>query len=350
MPFKELQKLGWDAEWEAAWLKHVASPPSDDRSPEPAFPARVTNQHRIGYRIATAEGIVEAILPQRLRHRAASKVELPAVGDWVVARTDDDTWQTSISDVLPRRTCLIRKGAGRRIEEQVIAANVDEVFIVAGLDSDFNLRRIERYLTLVRESGARGVIVLNKMDLCPEAADRLARTHAIAGDDVPVYATSALRNEGVELLRPHLKVGTTVALVGSSGVGKSTLINDLLGEQRQETGDVRSGDERGQHTTRARDLILLPGGALVIDNPGMRELELWVDEEGLQDAFADIEGLAAECRFSNCRHDAEPGCAVREAIEAGRLDPSRLRNFQKILAEQIAREQAVQRRRGRKRR
>jgi ribosome biogenesis GTPase len=284
---------------------------------------RVALEHRGAYRLWTEDGEVDAEASGRLRHEARERGELPAVGDWVAFRPGPTA---SIREVLARRGAFARKVAGARAERQILAANVDTVFLVTGLDADFNLRRIERYLTVAWESGARPVVVLNKADVCDDLAARVAETEAVAAG-VPVLAASAAVGD-VSVFDPYLRPGETVALLGSSGVGKSTITNRLLGGEAQRTAGVREHDSRGRHTTTRRELFLLPSGALLVDTPGMRELQVWGGEgEGLGGAFADVEAVARECRFSDCRHSGEPGCAVAEALDSGALDAGRFANY-----------------------
>ncbi|MEO8028536.1 MAG: ribosome small subunit-dependent GTPase A [Bryobacteraceae bacterium] len=292
--------------------------------------ARVAVEHR-GWYVLYADGAeVWATLAGRLRHEAESRADLPVVGDWVVARIEGDS--AAIEAVLPRATQLARKAAGLAAEMQLIAANVDTVFIVSGLDHDYNLRRIERYVAFVRSGGAESVVLLNKSDLCHELEQRLDEVSEIG---TKVVALSAREGAGVEQLEAYLDAGQTVALVGSSGAGKSTLTNRLLGYERQATNEVREGDARGRHTTTRRELVVLPGGAFLIDTPGLRELQLWAGGDDVAGSFADIEELAAECRFADCSHhvEAADGCAVVAALEAGTLDAGRFDNFQKLLRE-----------------
>lgn len=294
--------------------------------------ARVTAEHKHIYRVYAESGEFSARVSGRLRHRALGRQDFPAVGDWVAIDLTPGDSDATIHAVLPRRSKFSRKVAGAVTEEQIVAANVDTVFLVSAMDNDFNLRRIERYLTLAWESGANPVIVLNKSDLCGNISDRLAKVYSVA-PGVPVHAISCVRSQGLDELASYLNPGYTVALLGSSGVGKSTLVNNLLGENALRVSEVRKGDGRGRHTTTHRELILLPRGGLIIDSPGMRELQLWEAEDGLTGAFDDIERLAGQCRFSNCGHHHEPGCAVIRAQEEGTLDPDRLENYKKLQKE-----------------
>ncbi|MBE9159083.1 ribosome small subunit-dependent GTPase A [Nodosilinea sp. LEGE 06152] len=293
---------------------------------------RVALEHRGAYRLLTPTGELAAEVAGQFRHQAEDSQTFPAVGDWVVVQRQDNAHAT-IHAVLPRQSEFVRKAAGGKTEGQVVAANVDTVFLVCGLDGDFNLRRIERYLVAAWESRAMPVIVLNKADTCADLGARLVQVESVA-IGVPIHAVSAATGAGLEQLTPYLGLGQTVALIGSSGVGKSTLTNHFLGVQYQTTQAVRDDDSRGRHTTTGRHLLPLPSGALLIDTPGMRELQLWTTSEGLEATFADIEALAADCRFRDCRHQGEPGCAVEEAIAAGNLDGDRLHSYHKLQREQ----------------
>lgn len=295
--------------------------------------ARVVSEHRGGYQVHLATGTVSAQVSGHFRHQAADSLALPAVGDWVVVTEPEPDAPAIIQQVLPRTSQFVRKAAGTVTEGQVVAANVDTVLLMSGLDGDFNLRRIERYLVTAWDSGASPVIVLNKADLCDDLEATIAKVEAIA-IGVPIYPLSAATGQGLEQLDAYLTPGQTVALIGSSGVGKSTLTNYLLGQAQQATQAVRADDSRGRHTTSHRQLLPLPSGALLIDTPGMRELHLWSAGTGLQETFSDIEALAADCKFRDCQHDQEPGCAVQAAIAQGALTRQRLQSYQKLQREQ----------------
>jgi ribosome biogenesis GTPase len=294
-------------------------------------PARVILEHTHIYRVATESGETLARVSGRLRHRAGERSDFPAVGDWVVLETVDDG-DARIHAVLPRASRFSRRAAGDVTEEQVLAANVDTVFLVAGLDHDFNPRRLERYLAVAWDSGATPVILLNKADLVAAPERFVEEVEAIA-PGVVVHAVAARQRETLEVLRQYLGVGRTAALLGSSGVGKSTIVNRLVGFDLLRTQDVRVTDSRGRHTSTARQLVLLEDGGILIDTPGMRELQLWDSGDGAGDAFTDIEQLAENCRFRDCRHLQEPGCAVQAAAQSGELPAGRLASFHKLAAE-----------------
>ncbi len=293
---------------------------------------RIIRENRGSYLAHGEGGEFTCQISGRFRFETDSKGEFPTVGDWVAVSALPDEGKAIIQTLLPRKSAFSRKVAGQKTEEQVVAANIDLVFIVCGLDLNFNLRRIERYLTVAWESGALPVILLNKADLCPEAEIRKCEVEAIALG-AEVHTLSASEKTGLGALSPYIQVGMTVAFLGSSGVGKSTLINALSGSERLKVNTVSELGSRGRHTTTFRELIFLPNGGLVIDTPGMRELQVWGDEEGLKRVFDDIEALASECRYWDCRHEGEPSCAVQEAISHGTLEPKRLESYRKLKKE-----------------
>jgi len=298
------------------------------------FPARVGKEGRGSYQLFFEGYKAIAEVSGRFRHDARSQEEFPAVGDWVVAQMLTDEKKAVIQAVLPRKSAFIRQSAGSRAEGQVIAANVDTVFIVSGLDGgrNFNARRIERYLVLCAESGASPVAVLNKVDLCENIGELVSEAE-LAATGVPICVVSAKTGEGLEELFSWAKKGKTVALLGSSGVGKSALINAMLGSHEQTVGAVRADDLRGRHTTTHRELFFLPSGGMLIDTPGMRELQLWGDEDGVDMAFPDIEALAENCRFHDCNHMGNKGCAVEQALSDGSLDEGRYYSYVKLQKE-----------------
>jgi ribosome biogenesis GTPase len=314
-----LQALGWT---------HFHALQFGETQRDGQVPARVIEEQRGGYRVMAEAGEWHAVAAGALRYHAAGG-GLPAVGDWVALRAPEPSSPAVIEEVLERRTSFSRKVAGARSAEQVIAANIDTVFVVTSLNLDLNLPRLERYLTLVWESGAEPVILLSKADLCAEPAPLVAQVEAVARE-VPVHAVSAVAAGGLLALQEYLVPGRTTALVGSSGVGKSTIINRLAGREMLAVSEIRAHDDRGRHTTTARRLIVLPGGGMVIDTPGIRELQLWDGQQGLSQAFEDIGDLAGQCRFRDCRHLTEPGCAVRAAVQEGSLDERRLESFHKL--------------------
>ncbi len=315
-----LARLGWSSFFDSA----VDSKETWRR-------ARVIEEQRAAYRLAGEnEGWAE--VSGRFRHEAINAADFPAVGDWVLARAHGPGSRGLIERRLPRRSTISRGAAGRAVAQQIIAANVDTIFVVASAADDRNERRVERYLTMVWESGAAPVVVVSKADLAAEPAAIVEQMRGRFGF-VDVVCVSAYTDGGLEALMPYLQPASTVALVGSSGVGKSTIVNGLIGHERQQTAAVRESDGRGRHTTTSRQLIELPGGALLIDTPGMRELQPWADEEAVDGAFEDVAALAAGCRFTDCRHESEPGCAVLEAVESGALDPDRLASYRRLLRE-----------------
>src|SRR3989339_337981 len=319
----ELTELGWNNQFNDSF-NAVKS--------ENVFPARVATAQREIYSILSETGEYRAEITGKIRFNAASISDLPVVGDWVMARLSPEGNLAVIEAILPRKTKFSRKSPGEITEEQVLVSNIDIVFLVNGLDTDFNLRRIERYLILAVNSGIKPVILLNKTDLCDNLQERVEEVKSIATGH-PIHTLSAANNMGIEFLDEYITKGVTVSFIGSSGVGKSTIINRLLGEERLKVGTVRESDGKGKHITTHRELILLPGGGIVIDNPGLRELRLWAEEDSLDTTFNDIKDIAANCRFKDCKHADEPGCAVRAAMENGALDPKRFNNYTKVKKE-----------------
>jgi len=319
-----LKELGWNSHFDALW---------QEREQAEWLPARVISQQRGLWRIAGDFAECWAEASGTLRAAAEAGGDWPAAGDWVASEILSGGGRPLIQKVLPRRSKFVRKVAGRRLEEQVIAANVDTAFVVMALDGDFNVRRLERYLAQCWESGAKSIVVLNKADDRDDVAARVAEVEGIAAG-APIFAVSALSGVGLEALDSFLAPGQTIVLLGSSGVGKSTLVNYFLRRDAQAVQSVRASDSRGRHTTTSRELFALPGGALMIDTPGLRELQLWGVTDGVEQAFSDIEELAAQCKYGNCGHTTEPGCAVRTAIADGRLDENRLENQRKLEREQ----------------
>ena len=325
----DLHELGWDAEWERTFLA---------QAPAGTVPARVTIEFNHIYRVVTTEGEIQAQLAGRLRHQATGRHELAAVGDWVALRETPQERTGVVELILPRRSKFSRKAAGELTEEQVVAANIDTAFLVMGLDRDYNPRRLERYLMMSNESGARPVVLLSKADLADDVPARVAEVESVA-PGVPVHAIVAVRRAlpsgdvaepDVDVIEQYLGIGRTGTLLGSSGAGKSTIINALIGQPVLKTGAVRASDSRGRHTTRHRQLIVLPSRGILIDTPGMRELQLWDVSESARDTFDDVEQLAASCHFTDCRHKDEPRCAVKAAAAEGTLAPERLASYVKL--------------------
>jgi ribosome biogenesis GTPase / thiamine phosphate phosphatase len=314
----DLKDLGWDDDWSKAFAPFAA---------DQLVPGRVAIEFNYIYRVFAEVGELQVQHAGRLRHQADS---LSAVGDWVAIRPSPGEDTGTIEAILPRRSRFSRKVAGELTVEQIVAANIDTVFLIMGLDGDYNPRRLERYLVLAYESGARPVVILNKSDVADHLADDMDEIRALAVG-IPVHAISAKERDGIDVIAGYLGPGRTGALLGSSGVGKSTLVNALLGEEKFKTREVRASDSRGRHTTRHRNLILLPEHrGLLVDTPGMRELQLWSQGEGARDTFDDILELANGCHFTDCRHRDEPRCAVKQAVEDGTLDADRLAGFLKL--------------------
>ena len=294
-------------------------------------PARVILQEKDLYRIVTAHGEQPAVVSGKFRYEAQTVSEYPAVGDFVMVEHAGEDGNAVIQAILPRKSVFTRRAAGTANREQVVAANIDTVFICMSLNNDFNVRRLERYLSVAWDSGASPVIILTKADLCADLDQRLREVESVALG-VEVVVTSSLSENGTDALKPYLKEGKTASFIGSSGVGKSTLINRFMGNDKLATNGLRN-DDKGRHTTTHRELVLMENGALVIDTPGMRELGMWGADSGIDTTFADIEALALGCKFKNCTHTSEPGCAIRAAIEDGSLSEERYRSYTKLSAE-----------------
>ena len=318
-----IEDFGWNDHFQNYFAKHKN---------ENLIPARVIFHGRGRYRLASERGELWAEIAGSLRHASTGSDGLPICGDWVSVDDPHDKNITVIRFILPRRTSFTRQQAGTAPGSQGIAANVDILGLMSGLDSDFNPRRIERYLVIAWESGARPVIILNKADICPDISPYIAEVKSLA-PGVPVLTASAIDGRGMEDILSYVGKGQTLALLGSSGVGKSSIVNRLLGRSVQEVHEADARTGRGLHTTASRQLFLLPSGGLIMDSPGMRELRIWSVEIGLDATFEDIRALAEGCRFRNCSHQTEPGCRVRESIARGELDAGRLANFFKLCKE-----------------
>ena len=326
-----IENLGWNDFFRVNFERY---------STDGLIPARVSLEHKNIYRVLSEAGEFLAEVSGKFRHDTQLRSDFPAVGDWVTIAPRPSENRATIHQLLPRRSSFSRKAVlsggmpdtGGKTDEQVLAANIDTVFLVTGLDGDYNIRRVERYVTVAWDSGAVPVIVLNKADICDNIGDVIEEVGSVAFG-VPVLALSAAENTGMEQLNEYIEAGKTAAFLGSSGVGKSTLINRLLGEEKMKVTAVREDDQRGRHTTTHRELLLLPDGGIVIDTPGMRELQLWTDDEGLSRTFPDVEELIEQCRFRDCTHNNEPGCAVKRALEDGSLDGKRYQNYLKLQKE-----------------
>lgn len=321
-----LESLGWNSFFDQQL----------NRSLEPLLsPARVFEEQRGAWTLWWEGGACRATIAGRLRHESEGRPSsLPCVGDWVMASfpAGDSPDGAVIHRVLERKSRFSRQASGEITKEQIVAANVDTVFLVQSLNQNFNVRRLERYMTLLWESGAEPVIVLSKSDLRPDAAPERAAVERVA-PGVAVHIVSAFTEDGLDPLLPYLTPGRTAALIGSSGVGKSTIVNRLVGEELMRVQEVRNEDDRGRHTTTSRRIVMLPSGGLLLDTPGMRTVLLWEGDDGLSQAFEDVESIAAGCRFRDCTHQAEPGCAVRTAIENGSLDAGRYASYDKLQRE-----------------
>ncbi len=318
-----LKPWGWNEDWSARFTQHAEAG---------RFPGRVSIEHRGLYHYHGPHGEGVASVSGRLRHLAVGRADFPAVGDWVALRVSPDTGPMVIEAVLERTNKLSRKSAGESGEEQLLAANLDVLFLVTSLNLDLNPSRLERFLAAAALPGCQRVLLLTKSDLCDSAAAAAADLRARLGD-LPVHAVSALTGDGIDALAPYLTAGRTAAMLGSSGVGKSTLLNRLLGMNRQEVSPVRADDDRGRHTTTRRELVALPSGGLLIDSPGIRELQLWAEGTDLDAAFDDVARLAEGCPFNDCSHIHEPRCAVLQALAEGRLAQARYESYLKLRRE-----------------
>jgi len=323
MVYMDLRHLGW-----GSFFTEQFAPYTDTG----CIPGRVAAEHKTGYVIYTGYGELRATVAGAVRYRASDRSDFPVVGDWVAVKSLAEGDTGVIQAILPRKNSLSRKIPGKETEQQFIAANIDTVFWVSSLNRIFNLRRMERFLIMAYESGAHPAIILNKADLCDDVETRLEEVIAIA-PGIPVHVTSAILGTGLDSLIPYITDGKTAVFLGLSGVGKSTIINRLAGENIQKVNEIRPDDDRGRHTTAVRSLIPLPMGGCIIDSPGIRELQLWESRESFHDAFSDIESLALNCRFTDCRHEAEPGCAVKKAIVDGLIDQARFGNYMKMRRE-----------------
>jgi len=315
-----LKELGWNPEFEAAFAPYKA---------KGWVPARLIRESPINFGAFLEDGDeIDVVLSGRVWHEAACDADLPAVGDWVAVELGDENTDSVIRATLPRKSCFSRKMPGNSSQAQVIGANVDIVAVVTDAGPDFNLRRMERYFMLIERSGAKAVVLVNKSDLFPREQNELAAAEIAAlWEAAEVHVTSAFKGEGLKTLKKYLKKGVTMCIVGSSGVGKSTLVNQLYGEEWQWTSEVNEITGKGRHTTTSRELVPLPGGGMLIDNPGMREIQMWTDESTLRESFSDVEEIAASCKYSDCSHRQDAGCAIRAAVESGALDAGRHESF-----------------------
>jgi ribosome biogenesis GTPase len=319
-----LKELGWGQIQE----KYQESSELDD-----LFPGRVVSLSGRHYIVKTLNGELKAVLSNSYLNSVQTKTQIPAVGDWVGLKKNPKVDSYHIIDLYQRKNKLSRKVAGKKSEEQIIASNIDYVFIVTTVDADFNLRRLERYLTMVYEIKAKPVILLNKIDKTENYNAKINELEKIC-NNVPIIPISADKGTNIESLSEYLKIGITIILIGSSGVGKSTLINQLLGYTRQKVGETRDSDDKGRHITTNRELIMLPEGGMIIDNPGIRELQLWSSGNGISELFNDINEISKNCKYKDCMHEKEPMCAVKKAVKDGQISAERFENYKKLMREQ----------------
>ncbi len=318
-----LESLGWNTYFDAHF---------DEYRRRNCEPARISIEHKTQYGIVTQHGECNAVLSGSFYYKTQSASDTPAVGDWVAVHTSPGDDKAIIDGVLPRKSSFSRTAAGGTAGEQIVAANIDILFLAMSLNRDFNLRRLERYLTLAWDGGAAPVVILTKADLCTDLSAHIQRAESVA-QGMPVHSICAATGQGMEQLGAYFAPGTTVGVVGSSGVGKSTLINALAGNSLLETADIALYKDKGKHTTTSRRLLVVEGKGIIIDTPGMRELRMWDGHDGLDHTFSDIEQLASSCRFTNCSHTGEPGCAVRAAIDDGKIDDERYSGYTKLRKE-----------------
>ena len=332
-----LKELGWNPDFETAIAPYRA---------KGWVPARLIRESPINFGAFLGDGEeIDVVLCGRVWHAAACDADLPAVGDWVALELGNENQDHVIRATLPRKSCFSRKLPGNSSQAQVIGANIDYVAVVTDAGPDFNVRRMERYFMLIERSGAKAIVLVNKSDLYPAEQNRQAATQIAAlWDGASVHVTSALNGAGLKTLRKYLKKGVTLCIVGSSGVGKSTIVNQLYGEEWQWTSEVNETTGKGRHTTTSRELVPLPGGGMLIDNPGMREIQMWTDETTLRESFSDLEALAAHCKYADCSHRQDAGCAIRAAVAAGTLDVGRHEHFLNLESEIAALQKRAEKR------
>lgn len=321
-----LRDLGWNDDLKTAFAPYKA---------KGWVPARLIRETAINYGAFLGDGDeIDVILCGRVWHEAKCDADLPAVGDWVAVEEGNENQPHVIRASLPRRTCFSRKMPGNSSQAQVIGANIDLVAVVTDAGPDFNIRRMERYFMLIGKAGAKAVVLVNKSDLFPkEQSQEAAAEIAALWSEADVHVTSAIKGEGLKVLKKYLKKGITMCVVGSSGVGKSTLVNQLYGEEWQWVSEVNEVTGKGRHTTTSRELVPLDSGGMLIDNPGMREIQMWTDEKTLRESFADVDALTNDCKFANCSHRKDAGCAIRTAVESGALDAARYENYLNLESE-----------------